>query len=92
MENEKKVQFNKDDKGQYVAQYVSSGTTAIQINRTECAPLRVLASIGSMTPIVVVKFGDDSPKDLIFELNIVPGVNVTIISKSEVKEAAMIEA
>ncbi len=89
---EKKLPFIKNDKGQYVAEYVSSGTTAIQINRTESAQLRVMASISNLTPIIIVKFGDDSPKDLIFELNIVPGVNVTIVSKSEVKEAAMIEA
>ncbi len=89
---EKDLQFIEDEKGQYVAQFVSSGTTAIQINRTESAQLKVFAAIGNLTPILVVKFGDDSTKDLIFELNIVPGVNVTIISKSEVKEAAMIEA
>lgn len=89
---EKQLNFNKDPKGYYTAEFISTGNAAVQICRVAGATLRVLAAIGSLTPIPIVKFGDDSPKDLIFEIGIYAGVKVSIVSYSEVTDARMIES
>lgn len=90
MENQ--LIFNKDSKGHYVAEFVATGNDAVHICRVSGATLRVLAAIGNLPPIPIVKFGDDSPKDLIFEIGICAGVKVSIVSLSEVTDARMIEA
>lgn len=89
---EKQLTFTKDSKGYYTAEFISTGNSAVQICRVAGATLRVLAAIGSLTPIPIVKFGDDSPKDLIFEIGIYAGVKVSIVSHSEVTDARMIES
>ena len=88
---EKELTFNKDSNGYYVTEFTSTGNAAVQICRTAGATLRVLAAIGSLTPITIVRFGDDSPKDLIFEIGIYAGVKVSIVSHSEVTAARIIE-
>ncbi|MBD5356239.1 MAG: hypothetical protein HDR88_04430 [Bacteroides sp.] len=88
---EKQLTFNKDSNGHYTTEFVSTGNAAVQICRTAGATLRVQAAIGNLTPISIVKFGEDSPKDLIFEIGIYAGVKVYIVSHSEVIEARMIE-
>lgn len=50
----------------------------------------MLAAIGELSFVPIVKFGDDSPKDLIFEVKIYSGVKVRIVSYSEVTDAKMI--
>lgn len=87
---ENKLTFIKDAKGAYIAEFVSSGNSAIHICRESNAALRVLAAIGDLTPVPIVKFGDDSPKNLIFEIGILAGVNITIVSNSEVTEAMVL--
>lgn len=89
---EKQLTFNKDSKGNYTAEFIATGNDAVHICRTAGATLRVLAAIGNLTPIPIVKFGDDSPKDLIFEIGICAGIKVSIVSQSEVTEARMIES
>ena len=89
---EKELTFIEDSKGHYSAEFISSGNAAVHICRVAGATLRVLAAIGNLPPIPIVKFGDDSPKDLIFEIGIYAGVKVSIISHSEVTDARMIES
>lgn len=80
-----------DSNGRYKSEFTSTGNTAIQICRNTGGILKVMAAIGSLTPIPIAKFGDDSPKDLIFEIGICAGVKVSIVSFSEVTDARMIE-
>ena len=87
---EKQLSFNKDSKGHYVAEFISTGNSALQVCRVSNAALRVLAAIGELSFVPIVKFGDDSPKDLIFEVKIYSGVKVRIVSYSEVTDAKMI--
>lgn len=89
---EKQLTFNKDPKGHYITEFLATGNDAVHICRTSGATLRVKAAIGNLPPIPIVKFGDDSPKDLIFEIGICAGVKVSIVSQSEVTEARMIES
>lgn len=89
---EKQLSFTKNLKGNYITEFTSTGNVAVHICRTVGATLRVLASIGNLSPIAIVKFGNDSPKDLIFEIDIHAGVKVSIISDSEVTDAKMIES
>lgn len=89
---ERQLIFNKNAKGHYTTEFIATGNDAVHICRTAGATLRVLAAIGNLPPIPIVKFGDDSPKDLIFEIGICAGVKVSIESLSEVTDARMIES
>lgn len=88
---EKQLTFIADSKGKYSVTFTSTGNVAVQINRVAGATLKVLAAIGDLAPISIVKFGDDSPKDLIFEIDTHSGVKITIVSNSEVIDARIIE-
>ena len=51
---EKQLTFNKDPKGYYSAEFISTGNAAVQICRAAGATLRVLAAIGNLPPIPIV--------------------------------------
>ena len=87
----KDLLFISDDKGYYVADFISSGRSAVNINRLAAGDLRILAAIGDLPPTTIYRFGNDSPSVLLFELCLIAGIRITIKSQTEVIEAKIIE-
>lgn len=82
--------FISNEKGKYSVEFISKGTSTIQINRAKSGLLIIYAFLDGLNPIPIFKFTSDSPKDIIFQLNIQNGVNVLIESESEVKDSSVL--
>ena len=80
------ISFSKKN-GKWYAEFVSDGTELIQIERIRMGDLRIMASIGDMTPVVhaeYLKYAGSA--NMMFELGAPKGVKVIIWSNSEVKK------
>lgn len=84
------ISFSKKN-GKWYAEFVSDGTELIQIERIRMGDLRIMASIGDMTPVVhaeYLKYAGSA--NMMFELGAPKGVKVIIWSDSEVKKCRSI--
>lgn len=86
------LNFNKEG-SEYKATFVSSGNTLVQLKRTATEQgvvgyIRVYANIEGMDPIILASWNKFSSElDLIFQVDLMPGIVVTILSNSEIKSA-----
>lgn len=71
----------------YVYRFVSDGVKAIQVNRVAKGYFTVYASLGGLTPVSV--YCENRLQNLIFEINIPSGADVTLESETEVTESVM---
>lgn len=85
------LNFNKEG-DVYVARFVSSGNTVVQLEREKAGVISVRASIGGMNEVPVAQFQNGFTHDAIFALNVPSGVNVAIVSQTEVKRAETLSA
>lgn len=81
------LSFNKQSDGTYAASFVSTGLATIQISRKTRGIVSVRANIPGMTPVPVIQLDSPYSTDVIFELDIAEGLEVTVISSSEVLDA-----
>ena len=84
------LNFIKGDNGKYLASHKMSGYSTVQISRRQSGMLRIFAYLEDMEPVVIGKYGSDSPKDLLFELSLQKGVEIVLISDTEVMESKIL--
>lgn len=85
------LSFSKNEGNKYVASFVSEGPVTIQVKRQEAGPLNIYANIDGMDAIYVGGYGPyNSSANLIFNVDVPAGVNVSVESFTEVLEAKKI--
>lgn len=82
------LNFTKDN-GVYVAKFTSNGNTIIELEREENGMVSVLANISGMRAVPVGQYNNGFGADAIIRVNVPSGIEVTIKSQSEVKNAKM---
>lgn len=85
------LNFNKEG-DVYVARFQSEGNTAIHMEREEWGVVSVLASIGGLSPVPIAEFKNGYTPNVIFEVNVPSGIEITIKSQTEVIEAQTLTA
>lgn len=85
------LNFNKEG-NDYVARFVSTGNTVVQLEREERGVVSVCAGIGSMDVVPVAQFQNGYTPNVIFAVNVPSGVNVVVKSQTEVKKAETLTA
>lgn len=74
----------------YEATFVSQGPCVIQLDRDKKSPVSVSANISGMQKVPIANFSNAYMEDVIFELDLTVGLEVTIKSQTEVKSAKML--
>ena len=85
------LNFNKEG-NEYIARFVSEGNTVVQLEREKAGVISVRASIGGMKEVPVAQIQNGYTHDAIFAINVPSGVNVAIVSQTEVKNAETLTA
>lgn len=80
------LKFNKEGDA-YVAKFTSEGACVIQLEREKPSLVAVSANLDGMNPVPVASFQNPYTANAIFNVNLPEGVEVTIKSVSEVKNA-----
>lgn len=78
-----------EENGVYAAKFTSEGNTIIELEREESGVVSVLANISGMRAVPVGQYSNGYGADAIIRVNVPSGLEVTIKSKSEVKNAKM---
>ena len=81
-----------EENGIYVAKFTSQGNTVIELEREENGVVSVSANIGGMRPVPIGQYNNGFGADGIIRVNVPTGIEVTIKSQSEVKNAKMLVA
>lgn len=82
------LSFSKNEENKYVASFVSEGPVTIQVKRQEAGSLNIYANIDGMDAIYVGGYGPyNGSANLIFNVDVPAGVNVSVESFTEVLEA-----
>lgn len=81
-----------EDKGLYLARFTSEGNTVIELEREENGVVSVSANISGMRPVPVGQYNNGYGADAIIRVNVPMGLEVTVKSQSEVKNAKMFVA
>lgn len=71
----------------YQATFESEGACVIELERDKPSPVAVMANLEGMTPVPVATFQNPYTANVIFNINLPEGVEVTIKSTTEVKNA-----
>lgn len=85
------LNFTKEN-GIYTAKFTSEGNTIIELEREENGVVSVLANISGMRAVPVGQYNNGYGADAIIRVNVPSGLEVTIKSQSEVKNAKMFVA
>lgn len=85
------LNFTKDN-GVYVAKFTSSGNTIIELEREENGVVSILANIEGMRAVPVGQYSNGYGADALIRVNVPSGIEVTIKSQSDVKNAKMFTA
>lgn len=78
-----------EKQGIWEAKFTSQGNTIIELEREENGVVSVLANISGMRPVAVGQYQNGYGVDAIIRVNVPSGLEVTIKSQSEVKNAKM---
>lgn len=76
--------------GTWQASYISSGLCVVELEREEGGVVSVLANIQGMRAVPVGQYQNGYGADAIISVNVPSGIEVTIKSGSEVKNAKML--
>lgn len=85
----KSLNFTKDN-GVYVAKFTSTGNTIIELEREENGVVSVLANISGMRAVPIGQYNNGYGADALIRVNVPSGIEVTVKSQSEVKNAKML--
>lgn len=78
--------FKKQTDGNYVAAFVSTGLATVQLSRKAKGIVSVRANIPGMNPVPVSQFDNPYSTDIIFDVDMAEGIEVTLISTTEVND------
>lgn len=78
-----------EDNGVYIAKFTSQGNTIIELEREGSGVVSILANISGMRAVPVGQYNNGYGADAIIRVNVPSGLEVTIKSQSEVKNAKM---
>lgn len=81
------LSFSKQSDGNYTAGFVSTGKATIQLDREALGIVSVRVNIPGMNSVPVNQFDNPYSPDIIFEVDIAEGLEVTIISTTKVLAA-----
>ena len=82
------LSFSKNNKKKNVSSFVAVGSVTIQVKRKEAGALKIYANIDGMDAIYVGGYGPyNGSANLIFNVDVPAGVNVSVESFTEVLEA-----
>lgn len=86
------LSFSKNEENKYVASFASEGPVTIQVKRQEAGSLNIYANIDGMDAIYVGGYGlYNGSANLIFNVDVPAGVNVSVESFTEVLEAKVVK-
>ena len=74
---------------EWVSTFTSQGACVIELERDVQSPVSVSANIDGMRPIPIASFSNPYVDSVIFSLDIMQGIEVTIKSANEVINAKM---
>lgn len=86
---EKGLEFKQNTNGSYEAKFVSEGAVTVQIQRKEFRPVVVLANLPEMPACKIREIESHTNYGVIFEVDVPPGIEVTISSRSEISSSKM---
>lgn len=82
--------FTKNPHDKWEASLISTGDRlAVEVNRKATGSLIVYGHIGSLEPIILQDFGPSAAQDIMFEIDVPEGVEITIVSYPEIADATM---
>lgn len=81
------LNFTKE-KDLWITRFTNTGNTIVQIEREKDGVVSVLAQIDGLQEVPIAQFQNGYTPNVIFQLNIPAGVNITIKSQTEVLKAA----
>ena len=85
------LQFSKNSDNRYYASFVSEGAVTIQIKRQQVGFINIYANIDGMDKRYIGGYGDYiGGANVIFSVDVAPGVTVNIESAAEVLSAKML--
>lgn len=79
-----------EKQGIWEAKFTSEGNTVIELEREESGVVSLLANLGGMRPVAIGQYNNGYGADAIIRVNVPSGVEVTVKSQSEVKNAKML--
>lgn len=86
------LSFSKNEENKYVASFASEGPVTIQVKRQEAGSLNIYANIDGMDAIYIGGYGPyNGSANLIFNVDVPAGVNVSVESFTEVLEAKVVK-
>lgn len=88
MDNTTELVFTKNKKG-WQASFVSEGDCVVEVERTGQGMLQVHANLEGMKQVLVAELGPNN-ENMIFEVAVPEGVEVTITSRAEVISAKLL--
>lgn len=84
--------FTKNELGRYESTFVSSGEkVSIQMERKTEDCYSVLCNVEGMDPVPVYTSGGTARKNVIFTVDVPTGMEVTVVSMSEVVQAKIMK-
>lgn len=86
------LSFSRNPAGRYEASFVSEGPTVIQMERTEKGSISIYANLEGMEKKYIGGYGNYEKgdyKNMVFMVDTLPGMTVTVESSSEVVSAKM---
>lgn len=85
------LQFSKNSDNRYEASFVSEGAVTIQMKRKNVGFINIYANLDGMEKKYIGGYGDyNGGANVIFTVDVSPGVTVTIESAAEVLSAKML--
>lgn len=84
-----KLNFRKEENS-YIANFTSSGSCVIQMYIDKRCQVSVYANIDGMNPVLLNNIVNPLSEDIIFACDIASGIEVTIKTTMEVKDAKML--
>lgn len=85
------LNFNKEGDN-WVAKFVSSGNTVVQLEREKAGVISVACGLEGMDYVPVSQFQNGYTPNAIFAVNVPIGVNVVVKSQTEVTKAQTLTA
>ena len=85
----KNLEFAKNSDGDYIATFTSEGTSVVELERSEQAAVMIYASIPDMTPIYIGGYMSSYSPSLIIGIDVMSGLEVSVVSKSEISKAKL---
>lgn len=88
----KNLEFTKNADGDYIATFTSEGASVVELERSKQGVVMVYAAIPGMTPIYIGGYMSPHSASQMIDINVLHGLEIKIVSKSEVSDAKVMTA